>query len=166
MNRIAWIFVLALVVGLMPAMADTWSFSFNGDGTSGAGTFDVNAGVIVGLTGTFEPPTPAVPMTLLAPGAFASNDNVFTGTAPWVTENGFSFEAASIDYNIYYAASTTNYAFTVCLVGQDCITSDPFGNPSTTVNFSATQVPDGGTTLSLLGLAIVGLAGLRRKLSL
>jgi hypothetical protein len=26
--------------------------------------------------------------------------------------------------------------------------------------------PDGGTTLSLLGLAIVGLAGLRRKLSL
>ena len=105
-------------------------------------------------------------MTLLAPGAFASNDNVFTGTAPWVNENGFSFEANSIDYNIYYAATTTSYAFTVCSVGQDCITSDPLGNPSTTVNFSATQVPDGGTTLAFLGLALVGLAGLRRKLNL
>jgi hypothetical protein len=33
-------------------------------------------------------------------------------------------------------------------------------------NVGVNQVPDGGTTLSLLGLAIVGLAGLRRKLSL
>jgi hypothetical protein len=105
-------------------------------------------------------------MTLLAPGAFASNDNVFTGSAPWFTENGFSFVADGTDYNIYYAASTTNYIFSVCLVGQDCITSNAYGDPSTTVNFSATQVPDGGTTLSLLGLAIAGLAGLRRKLSL
>jgi hypothetical protein len=31
--------------------------------------------------------------------------------------------------------------------------------------FAIVATPDGGTTLSLLGLAIVGLAGLRRKLS-
>jgi len=39
------------------------------------------------------------------------------------------------------------------------------GQSSSGASFSATAVPDGGTTLLLLGLAVAGLAGLRRKLS-
>jgi hypothetical protein len=39
------------------------------------------------------------------------------------------------------------------------------GTPLINVTFTEFAVPDGGTTLALLGLAVAGLAGLRRKLS-
>jgi hypothetical protein len=40
-----------------------------------------------------------------------------------------------------------------------------YGNTTSGGTFTLSAVPDGGTTLLLLGLAIAGLAGLRRKLS-
>jgi hypothetical protein len=55
----------------------------------------------------------------------------------------------------YYASGEKNGAYFPATAG--------WGESGT---FSLTAVPDGGTTLSLLGLALVGLAGLRRKLSL
>ena len=39
------------------------------------------------------------------------------------------------------------------------------GSPVIDVTFTEFAVPDGGTTLALLGLAVAGMAGLRRKLS-
>jgi hypothetical protein len=55
--------------------------------------------------------------------------------------------------------SSANYAFIVTSSGGYS-TQGYYG--TLTTNF---QVPDGGTTLVLLGLAVAGLAGLRRKLS-
>ena len=37
MHRIVWVFILALVVGLVPAMADTWAFQFKGDNSFATG---------------------------------------------------------------------------------------------------------------------------------
>jgi hypothetical protein len=153
-------------------MADTtWTFNFTSDpaGLTSTGTLDVNAGLIVGLAGNFASSVNTGAMTLLDPNAFASNDNVFNNTAPWVTQNGFSFAVNGSDYNIYYATTTTNYGFTICQVGETCITGDPSGNPgniygvpSTPINFSA-SVPE-PTALLLLGMMCPLVLGLKRKL--
>lgn len=164
MHRIVWLLVLALVVGLVPAMADTWAFSFTAvDSTiAGTGTLGVNAGVIDALAGTL---VPGGAMTLLAPGAFASNDNVFVGAAPWVTENGFSFQASGMNYNIYYFATSNNYIATGCPLGDTCVTGDPYGVPSTPINFSASLVPaPEPMTLLLLGMMGTLVLGVPRLL--
>jgi hypothetical protein len=62
----------------------------------------------------------------------------------------------------------TQYTAFVTGTGSDQLQFALFDNTGGLLldNVGVNQVPDGGTTLSLLGLAIVGLAGLRRKLSL
>src|ERR1035441_1022487 len=41
MRRIAFLFVLTLVVALVPAMAETWTFTFTGSTITASGTVDV-----------------------------------------------------------------------------------------------------------------------------
>ena len=186
MYRVMCLCILIAFVGLVPAMADTWDFTFASAtalpfAITGSGTFDTNPtglpGTIVGLTGTFScfGPNCAVPpggtgytdsMTLLAPGTFGGNDNVFVGPTQYFTVSGFSWESGGYDWNIFYASvpsGTGGYIFTGCPVGQVCGSNNTYGVPSTPLNFQAHQVPDGGVTLMLLGGALVGLETLRRK---
>jgi len=65
-----------------------------------------------------------------------------------VTPSAVTLNAYYYDYNGSLDYPTTPYS--TAFVGPD---------------FQFTAVPDGGTTLTLLGLAVAGLAGLRRKLS-
>jgi hypothetical protein len=187
MNRIALIFVLALVVGLVPAMADvTWSFSYVGvtDLTiAGSGTFTTgtsygdgylpilsingttNLGGITGLeTSGGVGIDPALGTLTTTAGNF-NYDNAFSPVLPNFSLNGLLFDLASgppnSPVNIYYIGPGT-YEFSYGRNGYD---PNAPGAGGSAITFNA-QVPDGGTTLSLLGLAMVGLAGLRRKLSL
>jgi len=138
-------------------MADTWNFSFSATtlpSGAGLGTFVVTSGVITGLTGTLG--TDA--MTLTSVGGFASNDNAFSGVAPYFTFAGLSFTAAAINYNIYGGGGEPGCG--TCISMQTTI-----GTPYRVLDFSATQqVPDGGVTLMMLGCALVGVETLRRKL--
>ena len=161
----------ALVFSAIPAKAGTlYNFSFAGPTAMdyyGNGTMDVNTeGVISSLTGTlyFEAANEGS-MTLLDVGTFASNDNVFAGAPNFVTQNGFSFISGpgTMSYNIYYAATTDNYAFIGCAVGGDCITHDSYGNPSSPVNFTASAAAPEPAVASLIGIGLIGFSFVRRR---
>jgi hypothetical protein len=167
---------IATALAISPlALAQNYSFTFSTIGPGpdypafGSGILYDDGGLVTSWSGTYN----GSPMTLLPPNpgvggnpntgnpGYAGNDNQFnpSGSPSYFSFNGLSFEADSIYYNLFYVGSTGTY-----LLDSN---ENPVGNtsPSTEVGFSATYVPDGGTTVTLLGLAVAGLAGLRRKLS-
>jgi hypothetical protein len=158
----------ALAISPTALAQQTGDFSFATatavGGFSGSGTFATDsAGVITGLTGTlYAGATDEGAMTLLAPGGFASNDNLFTDAAPWLSENGLSFSVDEngtvMDYNLYYYATTQSYEATGCAQGNDCITDQAYGVPSEPVNFTATNVTPEPSSLLFLGTGLFGLA--------
>jgi hypothetical protein len=177
MKRIAWIFVIALVVGLVPAMADSWTWTFTDNtgvvasgtlsGSSmGPGVFNITSGTItdvtIGAGNLYADATPGVVKTS-PPGTSNYDDLLYTAFPPLVDNSGLLFytditnPTAATEMNIYSTGTTSYYRYQG---------SGGLGNPGDAGTFAIQGTPDGGTTLSLLGLAIVGLAGLRRKLSL
>ena len=96
---------------------------------------------------------PNAPGTSCSPtGYFFYDDLLMPSQNPLITNAGLLF-SNSIEINLF-----SN--------GPGPGTYQIYGNNGANDkgNFALTQVPDGGTTLALLGLAIAGLAGLRRKL--
>jgi hypothetical protein len=150
---------LAAALAISPvAAAQSYDFSFASTSYSGDGILTVTGGVITGLTGTFYLDGVNVgAMALLDPNAFASNDNVFAPPPQFVSENGLSFVAGGLDYNLYNFATTEGgYAPTGCSIGGDCITANANGIPSETLNFL--NVPEYGG-LAMLILSALTLAG-------
>jgi hypothetical protein len=150
----------AFVFAQAASAQSVYNFTFTGVtsgpyvGDTASGSLTVNGGdLIEGLTGTYDSVDyGSSAMVLDAVGSFGSNDNLFnpTGSPSYFDTSGLSFKAGGNDGTFVESSLNGNGYYT---------------NPQTPVDFSATHVPDGGTTLTLLGLAIAGLAGLRRKLS-
>jgi hypothetical protein len=157
----------AFVFAQAASAQSVYNFTFTGVtsgpyvGDTASGSLTVNGGdLIEGLTGTYDSVDyGSSAMVLDAVGSFGSNDNLFnpTGSPSYFDTSGLSFKAGGNDYNLFYINGT--------FVESSLNGNGYYTNPQTPVDFSATHVPDGGTTLTLLGLAIAGLAGLRRKLS-
>jgi hypothetical protein len=143
---------IATALAISPvAFAQNYDFTFTGANSgpdanaTGSGTLDVVGGVVLGLTGTFD----TFNMTLVAPGGYAGNDNHFisSGSPSYFDFTGLSFGANSIDYNLFYDGSTGTYLI------DSVSNSSGYPTPSTQVDFSATQVPEGGAALLYLLLA-------------
>jgi hypothetical protein len=187
MNRIAWIFVLALVVGLVPAMADvTWSWTFtdntgivaSGD-LSGvllsAGAFNITSGTIndvtIGLGSLYANPNPGVQSSTPSGDGATYDDMLYPGNNPMIAPNYGAllfYGTGNVGVSAYEMQIWSDGANSYYRYQGDPPASLPGGRngPGDPGTFAIVATPDGGTTLSLLGLAIVGLAGLRRKLSL
>jgi hypothetical protein len=187
--------LIALLIGIgaVPALAQMYDFTYTGSYFQATGTLDLVSGLAVSGSGTLTydngtvtttpitlfPLNPAMEGNISGDGIRSNGtdlnglDNlVFPGSNPLLDGAGLIFwmgstapAAALADtgthpnfgtvdaYNIY---SSGSYASIGVLGGPYTIDSG---------SFTLTSVPDGGTTLALLGLAVAGLAGLRRKLS-
>jgi hypothetical protein len=127
--------------------------------------------VVNGTSGSFSTVALNTPVTIAAPWSFHTTTPI---TAFW-TADGFTFEllASSI------VTQGTGFVF---VTGTGIVTGNGYnqtaldwnfssqGNavtttPSWTFSASSLSVPDGGTTVLLLGAALSGIAMIKRKLS-
>jgi len=112
------------------------------------GNFRVDNGVIIDMTGIQN----GQPLTLLPPGAYASNDNLYP-----LDVGGVSLTAGGIDYNIYLNGSA---------IWELDTPTGPFIGDGEQVKFTVTAPEP--LTLSLFGAVVAG-AGVamrrRRKVS-
>ncbi|MGA2373466.1 MAG: VPDSG-CTERM sorting domain-containing protein [Candidatus Korobacteraceae bacterium] len=131
------------------------------------GSVDVTASSSSGNlpTGTWnaipDPTGTAIPYSCCG-GTFTYDQQGFPGQDPVVDLYGFMFQLSSTpgDYLNIYSNGPGNYGVTSAINGN--LGVNVGSEVPTSVSLT---VPDGGTTLALLGLVVAGLAGLRRKLS-
>jgi len=163
----AWSRIFAAVLFLvlagtqsMFANSVSFDFSFSGAGISGTGVLtgtlvSGNEFLVTSISGTQN----GLSMTLLAPGAFAQNNNDIFSSSPFLTLGGLAFMANGANYNVYFNPGTGSYfecSSVPCLNGM--------GAPITfsLKPVSTTTVPEPGT-LMLLGSGVLGLAGVARR---
>lgn len=140
--------LLGLICLVLPSASKADSFDWTYQGTLpgsssgllnfGSGELTTTDGVITELSGTFNGLAIA---GLLAPGAFAGNDNLLLLPAtPWyLTSGGFSFlDSSGAEFNIYGGV-----ILTTCTCGEsgcyDCTSSNIYG----TTNFDSSIADTG-----------------------
>jgi hypothetical protein len=152
---------IVLLCGTASAQAGVWDWSFVGSGTSpdfarGSLTTD-SSDVITSLTGVFD----GQAVTLLSPGTFNFNDNVFKSPAPYVTPNGFAFSTANSKWvNIFNLGGGGATQEAIAPAGTSFTTS------STPLTFTAapSAVPWEPSDVAVIaGVALFGFQRLRRK---
>ena len=97
------------------------------------------------------------------------NPTFYTFTGSALNDLNFytSVTATSLPYTFdFYALNGTSVVDSAIVTGGSGVWSIGSLPASKLAGENTTPVPDGGMTLTLLGLAVAGLAGLRRKLSM
>lgn len=186
---------LLIGIGAVPALAQNYDFTYSDSQyvLSGVLTATPDGGgayTVTGVTGTValaSAPGTTYALTLVPPGVTAENHNgdnlwgqddliypgqtsLLTVCPGWNCALGgllFAFPAGG-------ALSGYNGGSDIALFANngsgdygsiEYSNLGGYGNQGSNGTFTLAAVPDGGTTLTLLGLAIAGLAGLRRKFS-
>jgi hypothetical protein len=103
---------------------------------------------------TFEAPLSGGELNVLWGGAFVFHHLFPPGTSGY-TEYTFNVTASTASTNLEFNFGPAVIDGAITLWALDDVSVNPAG----------VGVPDGGSTVSLLGCALLGLAALRRKLS-
>ena len=157
----ALIFALAIPTF---AHADSFDFAFTTNtGISASGVFvttDTEVGgyyTILSIDGTQTDGGVMGATTLLAPGSYGDNDNLFSTDFPFFDVAGATYSVGTVDYNIYNlngipTICDSNNEPGQCYIGQ--------GVPIATGQLTATPEP---SSLVLLGTGILSAAGAARR---
>jgi hypothetical protein len=104
------------------------------------------------------------------------NFNTGVPITPFWSVDGFTFDLASSNItsqgggfvNVLISGTASGHGFgPTAFTGRFSAQDPPAGTPPTfsfSVSFGPTSIPDGGATVALLGLALAGIEGMRRKL--
>jgi hypothetical protein len=178
------LFVLAGSLAIAPAaFGDVdFTFAYTGPEESATGTL---TGSEIGSTGDYQITSAAITVTGSAFSGTGTLDTNVSDLAAYGADNeiypsqnavdrsgydlyldlgGLLFTTGSDVYNLWggdnngYSSDNDSYS----LSGRN---GNYIDYPGTLTLVAAAATPDGGTTLALLGLAVAGLAGLRRKLN-
>jgi hypothetical protein len=161
---------VAIVIAAAPASSSTlWDWHYSGSGITASGTFttydtpSASGGyLITSITGTRNGQLISV---LQVPGTsipgnepYTVDDLVFPGPGPELTSHGFGFATADGDYsNPFYADFLPTPGF------LEFFSMPGVGHTELPVTFSATPVPEPGTSALVFGA--LGLIGFRSILS-
>ncbi len=182
MKRTLCLIILAMAATMAPAMADTWTFSFNGQTIHATGWLEITSLVATGGEATFTyNGGPSVTVDLLAgcaadinghctspSGLFWYNDQMSPGTTPQIppypNNPGIAFVSAdhSQELNLWYQTDISSYVASGEQNGTYYPRSDGWGEPGT---FSLTAVPEPGAIFLLLTMlaGVAGVAGAKKK---
>ena len=123
-----------------------------------SGSFTISAGPAFTLETYTLIPNPNPPNQSTSPSGYFYFDNtVADGMTPFLDNNGLLFHNGTLELNLYWSGGNSVDGYVL------------YDNKGVNIGGSAYEsavgsVPDGGMTIALLGGALMGLAGLRRKL--
>jgi len=151
------------------AGATGWSFTNGAAWAPGAGA---HSGVAYGFMPSSGANSPTISQSVATTSGASYTISFFVACAASIPSN-LSFSFGGIVFNHLFAAGNNGYtqlSFTATASGANTNLSFIGGGVASfrlddvSVEPAGVGVPDGGTTVSLLGCALLGLAALRRRL--
>ena len=165
MNHISKICLAAATALALAGTAHAGTFELNFIGADGAGdVFITTSGSSVTAASGWlsDSEVGAGPFTVTGLSTYASADNAFSASSPYITLSGLSFATTAGDFNLAYMEGYGSYHG----YGLLSSTLDPAGSgtahPIESVELAVTAVPEPGN-LALMLAGAVGLFGMTRR---